>query len=198
MTLHNLVSEITQFLSWLYYRREWATWELILIAVVALAILIILIGHRKAKARRAKAVSETARSPMTEESASTDSSRNSWITWIIIATASAWVVGLACGVLLTRPGKEKAKVAVVGAEADVDKGRFRKSQSKTRPADPRIKEYQLNLSVRKTESREIKISIDTDFPNGTNLHVWVRRTYYEKGNPEKYSGIQQGRSCTRR
>ncbi|MHC4664855.1 MAG: hypothetical protein ACYS9T_02725 [Planctomycetota bacterium] len=55
MTLHNMVSKITQFFSWLYYKREWATWELILMAIVALAILIILIGHRKAKARRAKA-----------------------------------------------------------------------------------------------------------------------------------------------
>ncbi|MHC4500378.1 MAG: hypothetical protein ACYS21_14840 [Planctomycetota bacterium] len=56
MTLHNMVSKITQFFSWLYYKREWATWELILMAVVALAILIILIGHRKAKARKAKAI----------------------------------------------------------------------------------------------------------------------------------------------
>jgi hypothetical protein len=56
MTLHKLVSEIAQFFSWLYYKREWATWELILMAIVALAILIILIGHRKAKARRAKAI----------------------------------------------------------------------------------------------------------------------------------------------
>jgi hypothetical protein len=51
-----MVSKITQFFSWLYYKREWATWELILMAVVALAILIILIGHRKAKARKAKAI----------------------------------------------------------------------------------------------------------------------------------------------
>jgi hypothetical protein len=56
MTLHNLVSEIAQFFSWLYRKREWATWELILMAMVALAILIVLIGHRKAKARRVKAI----------------------------------------------------------------------------------------------------------------------------------------------
>lgn len=56
MTLHNLVSEIAQFFSWLYYKREWATWELILMVVVALAILIILRGRRITKARRVKAI----------------------------------------------------------------------------------------------------------------------------------------------
>jgi hypothetical protein len=52
MSLHKLVSEITQFFSWLYYERQWKNWELIVIAAVALVILIILRGRRIAKARR--------------------------------------------------------------------------------------------------------------------------------------------------
>jgi len=50
----------------------------------------------------AKPIEEIAESPATEESVSTVSSRNLWITRIIIATGLAWLVGLACGVLLTR------------------------------------------------------------------------------------------------
>lgn len=52
MTLHKVITKITEFFSWLYYERQWENWELIIIAVVALAILIILRGRRIAKARR--------------------------------------------------------------------------------------------------------------------------------------------------
>jgi drug/metabolite transporter (DMT)-like permease len=55
MTLHSLISKVTRFFSWLYYEQEWERWELIGIAVLALAILIVVRRYGKAKARRAMA-----------------------------------------------------------------------------------------------------------------------------------------------
>lgn len=53
---------------------------------------------------------------------------------------------------------------------------------------PTVKEYQIILDVIKLKSRQVRIDIQTDFPDRTNLHVWVNRTYYEKGRPDRYAG----------
>ena len=53
----------------------------------------------------------------------------------------------------------------------------------------KIKEYNINLSVEETDFRRIKTIVETNFPDGTNLHIWVKRTYYEGGDLNtKYAG----------
>lgn len=46
----------------------------------------------------------------------------------------------------------------------------------------KIKEYYVDLNVEDIGSRQIKTNIKTNFPDGTNLHIWVYRTYYESGD----------------
>ena len=51
MTVESLMNRFTQYVSWLYFEREWARWELQTIAVTALILLLfILLYRRKAKA----------------------------------------------------------------------------------------------------------------------------------------------------
>ena len=50
MTVESLMNRFTQYVSWLYFDREWAGWELQTIAVTALVLLLfILMQRRKAK-----------------------------------------------------------------------------------------------------------------------------------------------------
>jgi hypothetical protein len=51
-----------------------------------------------------------------------------------------------------------------------------------------LKEYVINLSAVKINKNEIKIRIETDFPDGTNFLVSVGRRHYLIGDSEKYSG----------
>ncbi len=44
------------------------------------------------------------------------------------------------------------------------------------------KEYKIELSAIDEGERKVKININTDFPDGTNLHIWVKRIYYEGGD----------------
>ena len=256
----------------------------------------------------AKPMTEAPEPPIPEQPALPESKRNLWITTIVVATGLAWVIGFACGALMTRANKEETKTVVAAIETEMDKARFKEPEHraeastegtntlkyrivaredvsyagtprmvfrvvvnvdqipsgaqlkkaarqiredgnthwkeftvftylpdmdtgnvayavaefrpyglkefriqdfalygtkwrsleeekkqadeewKKQKQNPKVKEYQVNLGVKKSEGREIRISIDTDFPNGTNLHVSVRRTYYEKGKPEEYSG----------
>ena len=53
----------------------------------------------------------------------------------------------------------------------------------------KIKEYYVDLNVEDIGSRQIKINIKTNFPDGTNLHIWVKRIYYESGDLSiRYAG----------
>lgn len=52
----------------------------------------------------------------------------------------------------------------------------------------KLKEYFINLSATKISESEIKINIETDFPDGTNFFVRVYRIHYLKGENEAYSG----------
>jgi hypothetical protein len=52
----------------------------------------------------------------------------------------------------------------------------------------KLKEYFINLFAVKISDNEIKISIETDFPNGTNFLVSVGRIHYLQGESEEYSG----------
>lgn len=52
----------------------------------------------------------------------------------------------------------------------------------------KLKEYVINLSSVKINDNEIKISIKTDFPDGTNFLVSVGRIHYLQGVSEEYSG----------
>jgi len=53
---------------------------------------------------------------------------------------------------------------------------------------PVLKEYKIELSVDKISAREIKINVETDFPDGTNFLLSVGRTHFLKGSDEEYSG----------
>ena len=52
----------------------------------------------------------------------------------------------------------------------------------------KVKEYTVALNVIKMGSRQIKIDVDTDFPDGTNFHIDVSRIYYHKGESDAYAG----------
>jgi len=51
MTVESLMNRFIQYVSWLYFDREWARWELQTIAITALVLLLLILVHRrKAKA----------------------------------------------------------------------------------------------------------------------------------------------------
>ena len=52
-----------------------------------------------------------------------------------------------------------------------------------------VKECYINLEVDKIGPRLIKISANTNFPDGTDFMIDVFRTYYKKGKSEDYVGI---------
>ncbi len=51
-----------------------------------------------------------------------------------------------------------------------------------------LKEYSIEISAINEGKRKVKIIINTDFPNGTNLLLSIGRTHYLKGKSEAYSG----------
>ena len=51
-----------------------------------------------------------------------------------------------------------------------------------------LKEYEIDLSAVKISAREIKISIKTDFPDGSSMLLDVARIHYLKGITDEYSG----------
>lgn len=56
MTVENLMNTFTHYVSWLYYQREWARWELLTIATTAMVLLLFLLIYcRRAKARKTEA-----------------------------------------------------------------------------------------------------------------------------------------------
>ncbi len=55
MTLESLTSRLVENVSWLYYERQWAAWELWVVAVTALVLLFLMVRRRrKALARAAE------------------------------------------------------------------------------------------------------------------------------------------------
>ena len=53
MTVESLMNRFIQYISWLYFDREWAGWELQTMAITALVLLLLILVHRrKAKAGR--------------------------------------------------------------------------------------------------------------------------------------------------
>ena len=55
MTLESLTNRLVENVSWLYYERQWAAWELEVVAVTALVLLFLVIRRRrKSPARAAK------------------------------------------------------------------------------------------------------------------------------------------------
>jgi hypothetical protein len=66
MTVESLMSKFTQYVSWLYTERQWATWELQTIAVtVMVLLLLILIQIRRARKRRASVMQIIEENPST-------------------------------------------------------------------------------------------------------------------------------------
>jgi len=51
-----------------------------------------------------------------------------------------------------------------------------------------LKEYSIKISAINEVNRKVKIIINTDFPNGTNLLLSIGRIYYLKGKSEAYAG----------
>jgi len=65
MTLHSFIDKLTQLISWLYARHEWAEWELLAIAVAALVpLLLIARQQRRRKVARGYAHQVWERSPI--------------------------------------------------------------------------------------------------------------------------------------
>ena len=58
-----------------------------------------------------------------------------------------------------------------------------------RTQSPEAKEYKIELSAIDEGERKVKININTNFPDGTKLHIWVYRPYYEGGDlSAEYAG----------
>jgi hypothetical protein len=89
------------------------------------------------------------------------------------------------------------KFALYGTKWEVKEN---KNKTKKIPV-AKLTEYRINLSAVKINGNEIKISIETNFPDGTNFLLGVGRTHYLKGENEEYSGkifdkdfsVQQGK-----
>ena len=52
----------------------------------------------------------------------------------------------------------------------------------------KLKEYSINISIVPAAEKQIKVTIETGFPDGTNLLLSVYRIYYQKGDTTEYSG----------
>jgi predicted nucleic acid-binding Zn-ribbon protein len=64
MTVEGLISRLTQYVSYLYYGREWAGWELLTVPMIALVLLLLIVRRqRKAKTRRIVAKKTEEHSP---------------------------------------------------------------------------------------------------------------------------------------
>ena len=53
---------------------------------------------------------------------------------------------------------------------------------------PELTEYSIGVATTNIEKRKVKITINTNFPNGTKLLVSIGRTHFIKGRKEAYSG----------
>lgn len=51
-----------------------------------------------------------------------------------------------------------------------------------------LKEYKIELSAIDAGERKVKINITTNFPDGTNLSLWINRDYYVKGENKPNGG----------
>jgi hypothetical protein len=70
MTVESLISDLTQYVSWLYDGKEWAGWELLTVVGAASALLLLLIVRRRRKAAAGRMSAE-----QTEEHAPTIGTR---------------------------------------------------------------------------------------------------------------------------
>ena len=50
----------------------------------------------------------------------------------------------------------------------------------------KLKEYKIELSAINAGERKIRINISTNFPDGTNLSLYINRNFYKKGDSETY------------
>ena len=54
MSVKDLTNKLAQYFSWLYYQRQWAQWELLTIAIMALVLLLLIARRRRKKATKKK------------------------------------------------------------------------------------------------------------------------------------------------
>lgn len=47
MTVESLMNTFTQYVSWLYSGREWARWELLTVAIIALVLFLLILAQRR-------------------------------------------------------------------------------------------------------------------------------------------------------
>jgi len=50
------------------------------------------------------------------------------------------------------------------------------------------KDYLIKIDVQNPSGRRINVKVTTDLPDQTNLHVTVKRIYFQENKPEAYSG----------
>jgi len=79
---------------------------------------------------------------------------------------------------------EKYEYALYGTKWEIKEP----EQEKEQVPVAKMKEYTIDLSIVKVNDKEIKISVKTDFPDGTNFLLSVGRTHFLKGTDDKYSG----------
>ena len=53
---------------------------------------------------------------------------------------------------------------------------------------PKVRVYNMDLDVDKTDHRRIRINIRTNLPSRTELCIWIKRIYYPKGISLEYAG----------
>jgi len=82
-------------------------------------------------------------------------------------------------------GTKWRPAALVEAQAD--------SAWQTLKKSPTTRDYHLTIEISEPVPRRLTIEAEADFPDGTLLFVSVERNFFEKGNPETYSGEIFGR-----
>ena len=65
MTVESLMNTFTKYVSWLYFQREWAGWELQTIAITALVLLLLVLVHRRRSKARRIGAKQIAKKPST-------------------------------------------------------------------------------------------------------------------------------------
>lgn len=86
-----------------------------------------------------KPIKEASELPISKQSSLPESNRTLWITAIIVATGLAWVIGFACGALMTRSKREEAKVgAITQEQAQPTKAKI--TPSKEAPTKPNLEQ----------------------------------------------------------
>lgn len=123
----------------------------------------------------AEPIIETAKLQVSEQSAPPSSHRNRWIMAIIIFVALAWIIGFACGALLTRTNREEAKASIATIEAKAEKTqttlqqKMQTAKAENRQLRNELKRAEDNLEQVTTELTQVRDELATEKANVRRL-----------------------------